>query len=76
MPERRLSLAECRRRAGLTQRQVAQKLGVSQARVSDIETTDIRYLQIATIVRYTEAIGARLTIVAIDLEGGSAEVVM
>src|SRR5881296_1459576 len=51
-------LAELRRKAGLTQREVAAAMGVGQQRVSAIEHgTDITT---ATLARYANAIGGRL----------------
>jgi DNA-binding XRE family transcriptional regulator len=51
-------LAELRRKAGLTQREVAAAMGVGQQRVSAIEHgTDITT---ATLARYASAIGGRL----------------
>ena len=55
-----IPLAEARRRAGLTQRQVGERLGISQADVSKLERrADVR---LSTLRGYAAAIGARLHI--------------
>lgn len=52
------TLAQARKRAGLTQRQVAERLGISQADVSKLERReDVR---VSTLRAYARAIGARL----------------
>jgi len=57
-----LWLPELRRQAGLTQEQVAERLGVSQSWVSQMENqTDI---QLSTIVAYVAALGGTLRLVA------------
>lgn len=54
------SLAQARARAGLTQSQVAERLGVSQSDVSKLERrADVR---LSTLYAYARAIGARLHI--------------
>jgi len=52
------TLAEARARAGLTQAQVAERLGIGQSDVSKLERrTDVR---LSTLRAYARAIGARL----------------
>lgn len=53
-------LAELRRRAGLTQAQVAERLGVRQERVSAIERGDPGTPEVRTVGAYLEAVGGRL----------------
>jgi transcriptional regulator with XRE-family HTH domain len=55
-------LAEIRKRQGLTQRDVADAMGVSVGRVSQIEWGDISGIDV--LDRYITAIGGRLELVA------------
>jgi DNA-binding XRE family transcriptional regulator len=55
-------LAEERKRHGLTQAQLAELMGISPGRVSQIERGDVSTLD--AIVRYVEALGGRLDLVA------------
>jgi DNA-binding XRE family transcriptional regulator len=56
-------LAEERKRLGLTQRQVAELMGVTPGRVSQIENGDLDVNEVATLSRYANALGARLRII-------------
>jgi DNA-binding XRE family transcriptional regulator len=58
------TLAEQRTRLGLTQAQVAQRMGVRQERVSAIERAEPDITEIRTLAGYVEALGGRLEIVA------------
>ena len=55
-------LADARKQVGLTQREVAAALGVSIARVSQIEHGEVTSFEV--IARYVEALGGRLDLVA------------
>lgn len=55
-------LRELRESAGLTQAQVAERIGVGQRQVSKIENGDIENAKIGTIRRYLEAVGGALAI--------------
>jgi ribosome-binding protein aMBF1 (putative translation factor) len=55
-------LAETRKQLGLGQKQVAATMGVSVARVSQIEHGEITSFEV--IARYVEALGGRLDLVA------------
>ncbi|CAL2060888.1 MULTISPECIES: helix-turn-helix domain-containing protein [Streptomyces] len=57
-------LAELRRRRGLTQTEVADKMGVSQVRVSQMENGDIDRMQVESIAAYIAALGGHLRLVA------------
>src|SRR6266568_4906991 len=57
-------LAEQRTRLGLTQAQVARRMGVRQERVSAIERAEPGGTEIRTLASYVEALGGRLDIVA------------
>jgi DNA-binding XRE family transcriptional regulator len=55
-------LAEIRRHRGLTQAQVASKMGVGKSRVSQIERGRVSTREV--LDRYVEALGGRLSLVA------------
>ena len=55
-------LADMRKRRGLTQEQVAQRMGVSIARVSQIEGGDVSTQEV--LVRYVAALGGTLKLIA------------
>ena len=57
-------LAEARQRRDLTQAAVAAAMGVSQARVSAIESGKVSSAEVATLARYVAALGGRLELVA------------
>lgn len=50
-------LRELREQAGLTQAQLAERIGVGQRQVSKIESGDLDSAKIGTIRRYLEAVG-------------------
>ncbi|WP_433311655.1 helix-turn-helix domain-containing protein [Micromonospora sp. CA-269861] len=56
-------LAEERKRLGLTQRQVAELMGVAAGRVSQIENGDLEANEVATLSRCARALGARMRII-------------
>ncbi len=56
------NLADVRRRKGLTQRQVAEAMGVSTGRVSQIEHGNLSGLDV--LDRYIQALGGQLGLVA------------
>ncbi|TCO50810.1 helix-turn-helix domain-containing protein [Actinocrispum wychmicini] len=56
-------LRELRKRAGFTQTELANAMGVSQARISQLERGDVQLFEVDTIRRYAAAIGGRLRIV-------------
>jgi DNA-binding XRE family transcriptional regulator len=55
-------LAEIRRRRGLTQAQVAERMGVGKSRVSQIEGGRVSTREV--LDRYVEAFGGRLSLIA------------
>jgi len=57
-------LAEQRIRFGLTQAQVARRMGVRQERVSAIERAEPGATQVRTLAAYVEALGGRLEVIA------------
>ena len=57
-------LADLRDAYGLNQAEVAEKLQVSQSRVSRIERGDVEHTQVATLRGFVEALGGELEITA------------
>jgi DNA-binding XRE family transcriptional regulator len=57
-------LAEMRRRLGLTQAEVAERMHVRQERVSAIERAKVDASELRTLAAYVKALGGRLEIVA------------
>lgn len=57
-------LAEMRRRIGLTQAEVADRMHVRQERVSAIERAKVDTSELRTLSAYISALGGRLEIVA------------
>jgi DNA-binding XRE family transcriptional regulator len=58
--QRAFRLAEMRRRMGLTQVEVAERMGISQGRVSAIEHAKDGATELRTLAAYVEALGGRL----------------
>lgn len=57
-------LAEMRKRLGLTQAEVAERMKVRQERVSAIERAKVDTSELRTLAAYIRALGGRLEIVA------------
>jgi DNA-binding XRE family transcriptional regulator len=57
-------LAEIRKHRRITQQDLAQTLGVSQSRVSQIERQGVDDTVVSTLAAYVEALGARILVVA------------
>lgn len=57
-------LAELRRSRALTQREVADAMGVSGPRVSDVERGRLDVVSISVLRSYVEALGGRLKVIA------------
>lgn len=55
-------LRELRKQAGLTQAQLAERIGVGQRQVSKLESGDIENAKISTIRHYLEAVGGNLAV--------------
>lgn len=55
-------LRELREHAGLTQAQLAERIGIGQRQVSKIEHGDLENAKVGTIRRYLEAVGGGLAI--------------
>lgn len=58
-------LKEARKACDLTQRQLAEQMGVSQKRVCELERGDIDHAQVSTLKRYIEGLGGILHITAV-----------
>ena len=61
--EAALSLAAMRQKAGLTQQEVADRMGVARPRVAEIERDPSR-VGFARVARYAAAVGARFDVVS------------
>jgi DNA-binding XRE family transcriptional regulator len=61
--QRAWRLAEMRRRLGVTQAELAGRMGVSQGRVSAIEHAKPGATELRTLAAYVEALGGRLEII-------------
>ncbi|MEV0095283.1 helix-turn-helix transcriptional regulator [Streptomyces sp. NPDC050738] len=55
-----LDLTGARKQCGLTQSDVAQRMGISQARVSAIERTPPALLKLQTVTAYYQSLGMEL----------------
>ncbi|SDU13332.1 helix-turn-helix domain-containing protein [Jiangella alkaliphila] len=66
-------LTEIRKAQGRTQTQVAADMGVSQKRISAIESGDLMKTEVDTVARYVEALGGRVRVVA-DFPEGSVTI--
>lgn len=67
------TLGELRRRRGMTQRDIAEALSRSQARVWKIERLGPMRLEVETLARYVEALGGRLRLF-VDLSDYQMEI--
>lgn len=63
-------LAEIRKAQGRTQTDVAKEMGVSQKRISKLESAELSKTEVDTIARYVAALGGRVRLVA-DFPGHS-----
>lgn len=68
-----IRLGELRKRLGLTQREIARRMGVRQERVSAIERGDLESLQISSLTAYAEALGGEAHVV-VEIDGQSLQV--
>ncbi len=63
LDQKRATLGEIRRAVGLTQKQLAESLGMDQGDVSKLERR--QNLHLTTLTRFIEATGGRLRIIAV-----------
>ena len=59
------NLAQTRKSQALTQREVAEQMGVSQKRVSELEHGKLGSMRLDTLRRYVESIGGKLVATAV-----------
>jgi predicted XRE-type DNA-binding protein len=64
-----LQLVEARQAAGLTQQQVAERMGVSQAQVARIEKRGYDAYTLRTLRRYLEALGEQFALEVTVIQG-------
>src|SRR5207245_397426 len=64
-----LQLVEARQASGLTQQEVAKRLGVSQAQVARIEKRGYGGYTLRTLRRYVEALGDEFTLAVVIQKG-------
>lgn len=57
-------LAQLRTQAGVSQAELAARMGISQPRVSQLEQGDLGQMELDTIRRYVAALGGHLRLVA------------
>lgn len=57
-------LSEARKSRDLTQEQVAEAMGVTQTRVSQIERGELNRSEVDTLASYVDALGGKLEVVA------------
>lgn len=57
-----MRLEALRKKQGLSQRDVAERMGLTQTRVSQIESSDIGTLKTDTLRRYATALGLELEV--------------
>lgn len=66
---RSYELKEARLAVDMTQTQLAERMGVSQKRVSVLESGDVNHVEIDTLRRYLESLGGQLHVSAVMPDG-------
>jgi DNA-binding XRE family transcriptional regulator len=56
------ALGEVRKAQGVTQRELAQRIGVSQNRISKIEKGEFHKTQLGTVQKYIQALGGTVSL--------------
>ena len=69
-PPKPMALRELRLSAGLTQTTTAARMGVTQRRVSAVESTPVPALELRTLIAFVDALGGAVSVV-VDLEAAS-----
>lgn len=69
--ELKQQLVQLRQRSGLTQAQIAARLGITQAAVSKLESRKTLDFRLSAITKYIAALGGVLEIVVLDANGES-----
>ncbi|WP_067796167.1 helix-turn-helix domain-containing protein [Nocardia beijingensis] len=62
--QRAYRLAQVRKAQARTQTEIAEAMGVTQARVSNIERGDMSHTELGTLAAYVRALGGKLRVVA------------
>ncbi|CRK61579.1 transcriptional regulator, XRE family [Alloactinosynnema sp. L-07] len=57
-------LAQLRKEVGISQAEIAERMGVSQPRVSQLENGEVGQMEVDTLSRYVTALGGKLKLVA------------
>ncbi|UXZ04555.1 helix-turn-helix domain-containing protein [Moraxella nasicaprae] len=65
-----IRLAELRKDANLSQKELADKIGVSQSAISQLENSD-NVIQLDTLTKYVNALGGKLHL-SVELPSGQA----
>ncbi|KAB5608284.1 helix-turn-helix domain-containing protein [Bifidobacterium jacchi] len=68
-------LKEARKAQDVTQKELAERMGVSQKRVSVLESGDVDRTEIRTLRRYLQAIGGSLQVNALMPDGRTLQLV-
>lgn len=68
-------LKEARKAQNVTQKQIAQRMGVSQKRISTLESGDVDRTEIRTLRRYLDSIGGRLQVNAVLPDGRTLQII-
>ena len=68
-------LKEARKRQDMTQKRLDERMGVSQKRVSSLESGDVDKTEIRTLRRYLDAIGGKLQVNAVMPDGRTLQLV-
>lgn len=68
-------LKETRKEQAMTQKQLAKRMGVSQKRISVLESGDVDRTEVRTLKKYLQAIGGRLQISAVMPDGRTLQLV-
>ena len=66
-------LKELRKKQGLTQQQLADKLGITQNRISKLEKLDLDRAELQTIRSYINALGGELSLV-VEIDGNQHKI--
>ena len=61
-----------RKKLGITQVELAKRMGVSQIRISQIENGKLESFELGTLIRYIEALGGKLSL-RVELDGKQLE---
>lgn len=63
------ALGKLRTRLDVAQDELSRRLGIAEADAATLETTPLRLLEIGDVERYVGALGCRLDVVAVHIDG-------